>query len=382
MQIKQTNHIIFFLFLILFNSCITEFTPKSEGEKEVLVVQGLVTDQPEHYTVKLSKSLPLGETSASTPVSGCSVEISDNTGNNFSLKETVAGTYITDSTIFQGVVGRTYTLHIGINNGNNIISYQSYPAEMKPVPAIDSVYYEKTVIEKPYENFKGSDGCKIYLDTHDSENNCKFYRWDYRETWEIWLPFDIQNKICWISNNSDSINIKNTAALNEPRINRHNVTYISNVTDRLKTKYSILVNQYSLNEDEYNYWQELQKLMVQVGGLSDVIPSSIPSNIWRPDNPNEKVLGYFSVSAKSSKRIFIKDSFAGIIDPYAHCVSDTLIGGYNELPGLGTSVWILFDIPGSPFQTPEIVILTKTKGCADCTVRGTNIEPDFWEDNK
>ena len=62
MQIKLTHHIIFFLFLILFNSCITEFTPKSEGEKEVLVVQGLITDQPEHYTVKLSKSLPLGET--------------------------------------------------------------------------------------------------------------------------------------------------------------------------------------------------------------------------------------------------------------------------------------------------------------------------------
>jgi hypothetical protein len=364
------------------NSCITEFIPKSEGEKELLVVEGLVTDQTEHYTIKLSKSLPLGEISAARPVSGCSVQISDNVGNNFSLKETVAGTYITDPTIFKGVIGRTYALHIGVSNGNNIISYQSYPAEMKPVPAIDSVYYEKTVIEKPYENFHGIDGCKIYIDTHDAENNCKFYRWDYSETWEIILPFEIQNNICWISDNSDTINIKSTAAYKEAGINRHPVTYISNVTDRLKIKYSILVNQYSLNEDEYNYWQELQKLMVQVGGLSDKIPSSIPSNIWCPDNPNEKVLGYFSVSAKSPERIFIKDSFAGIIDPYADCVSDTLIGGPDEIPGLGISVWTLFDIPPSPFISPRIRILTETKGCTDCTMRGTNIEPDFWKDDK
>jgi hypothetical protein len=30
---------------------------------------------------------------------------------------------------------------------------------------------------------------------------------------------------------------------------------------------------------------------------------------------------------------------------------------------------------------PERVITT-TKGCADCTVRGTIIEPDFWNEGK
>jgi hypothetical protein len=361
------------------NSCITEFIPKYEGEKELLVVEGLITDQTEHYTIKLSKSLPLGEISAARPVSGCSVQISDNAGNNFSLKETVAGTYITDSTIFKGVIGRTYTLHIGISNGNNIISYQSFPAEMKPVPPIDSVYYEKTVMEKAYENFQGIDGCQIYLDTHDDENNCKFYRWDYTETWEINLPFEIQNKICWISDNSDTINIKSTAAFKEARINRHPVTFISNVTDRLKTKYSILVNQYSLNEDEFNYWQELQKLMVRVGGLSDIIPSSIPSNIWCPDNPNEKVLGYFSVSAKSSERIFVKDNFAGIIDPYANCV--TAIGYSFSGEGFNVTWWVLIaNVCSFPCITNYEI--TTHKECTDCTFRGTTTKPSFWIDDK
>jgi hypothetical protein len=254
--------------------------------------------------------------------------------------------------------------------------------EMKPVPPIDSLYYEKTVIEKPEGNFKGINGCQIYLDTYDPENKCRFYRWDFSETWMLRLLFDVPNQTCWISDKSHSINIKSTAAFDESRISRLPVNYVTNTTDRLKTKYSIIVNQYSMNEDEYIYWEKIQNIAVDVGGLYDIIPASVPSNIRCIENPAEEVLGYFSVSAVSSKRIFIEDKFNGLIDPYAKCISDTLIGGAGNLPGLGISVWILFDYPASPFISPEIVILTETKGCADCTVRGTTEKPVFWRDEK
>ena len=162
----------------------------------------------------------------------------------------------------------------------------------------------------------------------------------FSETWKLRLLFPVPNMICWISDKSDTINIKSTAAFGEARIIRHQVNYISNISDRLKTEYSILVNQYSMNEDEYGYWEKVQNLTSQVGGLSDIVPSSIPSNIYRIDDPGEPVLGYFSVSAKSSKRIFIKDAFEGIIDPYKNCITDTVCGDGN-IQGLDISVWIL-----------------------------------------
>jgi len=77
----QKRHILFLLILLLLSSCITQFVPKIEEEKELLVVQGLITDQYETDTIKLSKSLPLGEISAARPLSGCIVTISDNFGN-------------------------------------------------------------------------------------------------------------------------------------------------------------------------------------------------------------------------------------------------------------------------------------------------------------
>ncbi|MBK7134413.1 MAG: DUF4249 domain-containing protein [Bacteroidales bacterium] len=325
----------FILVLILMSSCISEFLPQITEEKEMLVVQGLITDQKGANTIKLSKSMPLGVRSEARPLGGCLVKIKDDFGNEAWLKESSQGTYVTDSLKFRGKVGRFYTLHISVPEGNRMIKYESFPVEMKPVPPIDSLYYQKTVISEKTEKFDGIEGCQIYLDTHDPSNSCSYYRWEFSETWKLRLPFDIPNQTCYITNISKDISIESTLAFKEDRIDRHPVTYISNLTDRLKTKYSILVNQYSLNEDEYNYWKKLKNITVSVGGLHDIIPSSIPSNIVCIENPGEKVLGYFSVSAISQKRIFIKEKFTGMVDPYAKCATDTLYGGPDYIEGLG-----------------------------------------------
>jgi hypothetical protein len=378
----RKNKFILIILIILLNSCITEFIPQINEEKVLMVVEGLITDQPVPNIIKLSSSLPLGEKNEAIPLSGCSVSISDDLGNNYSLYEQDPGKYITDSAIFKGVVGRIYTLNIYSFSGSKMTSYKSYPVEMKAVPPIDTVYYEKIVVAEPTDKFKGIDGCQIYMDTHDPANKCRFYRWDFAETWKLRLLFDVPNQTCYLSNNSQDIFIESTAAFSEDRIKRLPVTYISNATDRLRFKYSILVNQYSLNEEEYDYWKKLKNLTVSVGGLHDVIPSSIASNIYCVDNPSEKVLGYFSVSSMSSKRIFIEDKFEGIIDQYANCATDTLYGGPDEIVGLGQIIWTLFDIPAIPFSTPRKRIFTKTKGCADCTVRGTIVKPPFWKDDE
>jgi hypothetical protein len=379
---KHTVLILFISVILFLSSCITTFIPDVQEGKELLVVQGLLTNQKVADTIKLSRSLPLGEVTDARPVSGCSVSISDNLGNRVILAETSPGTYLTPS-YFYGVVGRSYTLHITSNSAFNNFNFESYAMEMKPVPLIDSIYYEKTVIEKPEGFFKGAEGCQIFLDTHDPQNNCRFYRWDFSETWKLRLRFDVPNQTCWLSDKSHSITIKSTAAFNEARITHFPINYLTNITDRLKTKYSILVNQYSLNEDEYIYWEKIQNIAVPAGGLYDLIPASVPSNIRCIEAPSEKVLGYFSVSAVTSKRIYIKDYFEGIVDPYAKCVSDTLYDGPENIEGLGTSVWILFDTKPSLFSgKPRVRILTETKGCADCTVRGTTIKPVFWEDDK
>jgi hypothetical protein len=138
------------------------------------------------------------------------------------------------------------------------------------------------------------------------------------------------------------------------------------------------VNQFSLDEDEYLYWERFKNTLDQVGGLYDKIPSTIPNNLFCVEYPYKKVLGYFSVSAVSSKRIFIKDNFAGLNVKYIDCITDTIFGT-DPIPGLNTSIWVLVNnldkVPPKRFVTSKI-------DCADCRVRGTSIKPVYWDDDK
>jgi hypothetical protein len=350
---KYIKLIILSIITLAIGGCITQFIPETDEDQDLLVVEGLITDQPEVNTIKISRSLPLGLKKAAKPVKGCIVIITDNTGNSYTLTDKANGTYVTDPFQFRGVIGRKYRLKVYLNNRSVYnYTYESLPMELKPVPPIDTVFYEKTVIRPKVDGIQGIDGCQIYVETHDPAATTRFYRWDFNETWEFRLPFSKPvNHTCWISQNSNFINVKSTAILAEDKILRYPLHFIASETDRLKVRYSVLVNQYSLTEDEFEYWEKLQSITENVGSLYDITPAAVPSNIFCIDNPAEKVLGYFSVSSKTSKRIFIKDYFAGIINLYRECVSDTIYGT-QPIPGLNSNIWILEDYPPPNYNPP------------------------------
>ena len=364
---------------MLSGSCVTKFMPEISENIAMIVVDGLITDQAQPDTIKLYNSIPLGDKDRIIPVKGCTVLIEDDHGNVYYLNEIPGGKYITDPAEFQGMVGLKYTLKIFTNSTSDYnYSYQSYPMEMKPVPPINDLFYEKTLIEEESVGVSGKEGCHIYLNTYDASNNCRFFKWDYKETWQIHLPFDIINKTCWVSNKSDIISVKNTTLLSENRIEKHPLLAISNETDRLAIKYSILVNQYSINEDEFIYWNKIKDATENVGSLYDVTPSSIRGNMFCVEDPDQVVLGYFSVSAKSSKRLFIKDNFSGLVNKLPDCIDSETTSSVPP-PYLNKLIWIIISCGRC---IPPLFAYTYDQACADCTMRGTNIEPDFWVDNK
>jgi hypothetical protein len=248
--------------------------------------------------------------------------------------------------------------------------------KMTPVPFIDNVYYTK---EEFNLGQRVVEGCRIFLNTHDQQDLCKFYRWTFSETWEFTVPYKGPNQVCWKSSISREILIKNADILFENKITGFPLTTIYDPVDRLSIKYSILVNQYSMNEDEFIYWERFRNLSQQTGGLYDIIPAPVPNNIFCVEFPSEKTLGYFSVSAVASKRIFIKDKFAGINALYERCLSDTVLTTRPDtLPGLGQTLWIIEDHSD---KRPPVVVFTTNRVCVDCTQQGTNVRPSFWNDD-
>ena len=89
-------------------------------------------------------------------------------------------------------------------------------------------------------------------------------------------------------------------------------------------------------------------------------------------------MGYFSVSAVSSKRMYISTNFRGLAYLYSKCPSDT-VNDLNAVVDLNKTRWV---IETNVMVMPPIYILTSIKGCADCTVRGTIDKPIWWDDSK
>jgi hypothetical protein len=365
-----TRYIGLVIVMLYLTGCTFEFFPETKKTEELLVVEGMVTDQNRVNRIILSKSVQTGTPFTSKPVKGARVTITDENGSVNILNEFPEGTYSTDSTTFRGHVGGRYSLGIELND----TIYETDFIEMLPVPEINNLYYEKVVIKAGRDSSEREEGCNIYLDSFDPSGKCLFFRWDYIETWEYVIPYSALNKTCWITESSDEVLIRNTSSFGQTRVTKFPVLFISNKTDRLKETYSILVNQYSITGTEYKFWEMVQNISQKVGSPYDITPSAIPSNIRCITDPAETVLGYFSVSAMTQKRIFINELFMGQPNFYTYCATDTLSG---ELPqtGLNTEFWVIEDYGD---EVPPFWIISSFRECADCTVRGTNIRPPFW----
>lgn len=364
---KILKVIIMFAFLA---ACTIQFLPEVDENRELLVVEGMITDQNRINTIKLSRSMPIGKPMQRKPVRGLNVSIVDQAGTVTVLQEKSPGNYVTDSTKFRGRVGNKYSLRIR----SGIVTYSTDYIEMKPVPPIERLYWEKVTITESSDPGLKEEGCKIYLDTNDPEKKCQFYRWEYIETWEYHVPYDVINKVCWVTQRSDQIMVKNTSILSQARITKHPVIFITNNSDRLKQRYSILVKQYSLNQEEFEFWEKVQNVSQNVGGLYDITPMAIPSNIRNESNPAETILGYFSVSAVTEKRVFIKDLFMGLPNFYSYCATDTIVGRLPEI-GLNYEFWVIED---NGNELPPWWVVTTYRECADCRTKGTTVRPDFW----
>jgi len=364
--------IILLIGSLLFTAgCTVEFIPEIDENREYLVVEGMITDQQRVNTIKLSRSLPLGKPLVRKPVRGATVIITDENGDVTTLQELSPGAYSTDSTIFSGHVGGRYALGIKTPDA----AYSTDFIEMKPVPPISSLYYEKVDIVASADSNRMEQGCRIYLDTHDPSGGCLYFRWNYVETYEYHVPYDVINKECWVTERSDRVLIKNTSVYNQASITKYPLNFIDNYSDKLKEKYSILVNQYSLSKSEFDFWEKVENISQNVGSLYDITPVAIPSNIICNTDPKETVLGYFSVSAVTQKRLFIKDKFVGLPVFYTYCATDTITGMLPE-NGLNVDYWVLEDYSD---EIPPFWVVSTYRECADCTTRGTKVRPSFWE---
>jgi hypothetical protein len=374
-----------------------------KGYDSILVVDGLMTDANKPYTVKLSRTFQDQNASFFT-VSDATVFITDDTGNRIKLNNKGNGIYKTDSIEFSGIIGRTYTLHISTYEGDE---YVSDSCSMQSVRDIDSIYFARDQ-ELVSNNTESNQGIRIYLNSKTGDNNL-YYRWDFEETWKYKIPnpkkYDYIDSLtiimipevkeyCWKSRKSDEILIQSVYSQKADHIKKEPIFFIATEkSDRLMSEYSILISQYSISKNEYDFWNNLKQVNESGGDIFASQPFPVVSNIHNVNNPSEKVLGYFQVSAVKQKRKNISSGdIVGLNLPHFNSPCERIEKSVKDYPDhytnwddmykmfCATSDYIFVE----PIYKNNTNILDKLvfsrPECTKCDLTSSVLKPDFWDD--
>ena len=381
---------ILFLSLVALSSCIDRYFIDDEVSfKSSLVIDGTITDEQELQKIFISHSSNL-EKMDFQYVANALVKVMSDDGTEFQFN------FEFSSNSYWGIIPQHYlkpgnAFKLIVQYENKV--YESTFETMSKSPVVDSVYHEVQINQFYNNDNRPRTGLQFYLDLKVDSEFSSYYRWkleetyEYHATWPIsrywaggWVDAGQDNTyfVCYKSEPIQTILSVTTDYVEDVYL-KYPLHFVDNTTQKLYYRYSLLVKQYSLTAEAYTFWQQLMENSQNSGGLFDKQPANIYGNISCLSDANEKVLGYFSVSQVSSKRIFVDDVPGMTFTDDLFCVPELLdlpIVIYNSKP----KDWPIYLAPIPTGGKPGIYIAPNY--CFDCQKAGGTIEkPAFWDQN-
>lgn len=386
-MMTRTKNILFLVlgsFLIL--ACIEEFNPEINNYENMLVVDGGISDQEGPHTVRLSLTSSVANPEF-IPVDDAEVWVVDDMGNRIPFMETEPGTYQSNASI-KGVVGRAYKIEVQTAGGK---SYDSEFELMKTPIGIDTVYHEIVIRQESGYDYDLY-GYEFYVDTKPGEERENYFKWDldatyqYQSEYTIRWYYDGELKWfhgpdslfnCWKSYKVGSIFVAGTSALSDPVIIKYPFHFVSTESRLLSVRYSLMVKQHNISREAFEYWQEVNKQNGDDATLYATQPHFIRGNVYNIADPDELVVGYFTVSSLDEMRIFVDRPPYYVPMRYPVCtLSEADFMAYGDLFRMDPSYYPIYAIEtnGGRRAVPN-------QNCVDCRRKGGTIEkPGFWID--
>jgi len=367
------KYITIFCFCITLIGCITEYNaPNVIGIKGMLVVEGIITDY--ETTILLSRAVNLSEDYIHrVTVNGAAVYVETDEGTQWRAVNLNVGRY----TIKMGKLNpeRKYRLRIEIEEDDHdcnpeqnsdvpcpkkiykYFSEFSYPIQS---PEIDSLFWLKRDKGQPVN---------IYISTQSQNNEVLYYRWSYKEDWEVhadyyWPPYPYY---CWGTENSTEILLGNTRQTIDGQLTEK-LTEVSPFDMKFSELYRITVKQHGISKQAYDFFSNIKKNVEQIGTIFAPIPTEIRGNIYCSEDPDLPVIGYVEVTTTTEKHLFISslDVYEGKF-PY-----DCQIKSEDEVGSLADYIEII------PSMGPNMPALYIYKKCIDCRYFGSPGKPADW----
>jgi hypothetical protein len=294
---------------LLFAGCVELINFDIDRTGNRLVVDGMITNSPGPYTLKLRRTTE--EEKISDPLSGAKITITDNLGNSEQYFETTDGVYKLGGYSVRGVPGRSYTIEIELSNGQ---TYRSEPEQMPTALARDSIHYEFDTITtvNSYGSSSETEVIRVIRDTSvPKTEDPLFLKWEVQETYKFSEfdfpdPFHMPPPSCYVTEYPDpqAIHLYDGSELASGQLAP--IPIVEREIDyTFYQRHFINVIQYSMTRKGHEYWNQVDQVVNRSGTIFDVPPANANSNISNIENPDEIVLGYFHAAASDTTRFYL-----------------------------------------------------------------------------
>jgi hypothetical protein len=295
------RQVIIICFVVLVSGCIDPINLEIPNGDGTLVVDGLITDQPGPYTVKLSRSIDFDNSRPlrvfSVPEKGATVKVTDSNGATETLVERKPGVYETLG--LQGRVGTSYQMSIQTIDGKK---YLSTTEVLPAAPVMKRIEQEFDIYDRLFVNTNGvpriarMEGFYIYAVTDDPRETENFYRWQADGIFEYFSLTDNSDiKQCWapLRRLEDRIILADDLHFDGQTFRQ----FVCIVPYERPTKFLVKLRQQSLTAEAHRFWVRSAAQQSSTGSLFDPPPAAISGNVVNEADSDETVLGYFGASS-------------------------------------------------------------------------------------
>ena len=251
----------------------------SQGQPHV-IIEGLVTNVSGYQYVKVTRSSGFYESGASPRIENASVTITDDAGNHYDYVHNPGGDadsagYYLPTVPFIGVVGRNYHLEV-------LVDEQVYEANdlLNPVTKIDSLTSQINEEERDDPD-KAGKFYEVLMFAKEPQNTTDYYLFKFyrNDSLTVYSDTDIYYA-------DDELLGESIDGVPSP------VYYAPGDLAR--------VEMYSISRDAYVFYNDLQRLLTNDGGLFGQPPSNSRSNL------SNGALGFFQASSVDVNEIVVK----------------------------------------------------------------------------
>jgi hypothetical protein len=323
------------IFLLLM-SCVERIEFDAPQASLLTIVEGIISDSPGPYTVKVSRGLALDENSTSTiPLKNAKIKLYDDKGTNEDFKEISPGVYQTSGKI-KGEVNHTY--HITLETPEGKI-FESEEEKINPAGDIQNIKFEyeaRTTVKKFGEI--NSDVFNLFVDGKAADISENYLRWRFTGTYKIinnpelhqteippYTPYpdpwpcsgykivpgiglekfdECSCCICWVNQYEVLPQVSDVELVKNGEFKNIKVGEVAINSIMFDEKYLVLVEQMTLSKKALDFFKIVR---TQKEGASNLFqpPSGEIRGNMKSISGNDVIVGLFWATSIKKKTIFI-----------------------------------------------------------------------------